>query len=419
MSNIFRPEVLHARIDRMHGAILLARPVSSWVLVSSGISIALLIILYLCFGTYTKRTSAVGLLLPTKGTIRIQSPASGVISERRVSEGQHVRKGEVLFILADERRMAGENDNRRLSDVRAGSLSERRSSLLRSRENARLLGEQTQHGVRNRLVSLREALSRSDQEIALQARRIEASAGMLDRHRALAQSQFVSELALQEKEDQFAALHAQLLGMQRQQAELARDISAAEDELQQAPTRTDGRIAELDRDLAALSQEVIEVQTRDQYAVTAPMDGVITAITGQPGQSTSGQAIAILLPEDVELVAHLFTPSRAVGFVEKGQKVRLRYQAYPYQKFGQYAGTVIEVSRNPIQPSELPSAFPLLTQEGVYRIAVKLDAQRISSFGKEISLLPGMMLDADIEQDKRRLIEWMLEPVYSLSKYIS
>ncbi|MGO4393256.1 HlyD family secretion protein [Variovorax sp. M-6] len=418
--SLFRTEALKSETGALHGPIMLARPWPSWAFALAGALIALFICGYLVSGSYTKRATAAGLLVPTQGAIRILATAPGVVARRHVEEGQHVRRGEVLFVLADERRAADRPGHARLSDVQAESLAQRHASLLRAVESAKLLREQTKQGLRGRLEALLEQRRRSQQEIDLHARRVVVAERMLDRHRVLERERFISEVALQDKEDQLEMLRAQLISAQRLQAELTNSIVSAQSELSQTSTRTDNQIGELERGLAALDQEAAEAHTRDRLAVTAPLDGIVTAITAQVGQPAGGQALATLLPEGAELVAQIFAPSRAVGFVEPGQPVRIRYQAYPYQKFGQYTGTVTEVSRSPLQPSDFTAMPPVALphQEGVYRVTVRLDSQSVVAYGRSVPLMPGMALEADIEQERRRLIEWVLEPLIGLRKYV-
>lgn len=244
---------------------------------------------------------------------------------------------------------------------------------------------------------------------------------MLAKQEELGRAGFISELALQQKKDELVDLEVRLAAVERQQTGLHRDIATSEDELRQLPNRTGSQLAGLDRALAGLNQESIEVQVRDRYAVTAPMDGTVTAITGEPGQSAGNQSLATLLPAGSELEARLYLPSRAIGFVEAGQAVRLRYQAYPYQKFGQYAGRVIAVSRSQLNPNEALPNIPAIVQapEGQYRITVKLDAQHVTAYGKPQALVAGMVVEADIVQDTRRLIEWVFEPLFSVTGKLS
>ena len=416
---MFREEVLNSRIERLHGPIMLARPLSGWLLVIGAVVVVACILTYLVLGTYTKRATAIGSLQPVNGMVRVIPPVAGVVSERRVQEGQRVHKGDILFVLSDERSQVNDGQAIALRETRAISLEQRRMSLNKVREAGQLLAEQSQRGLQTRIAMLRDELSRNHQQIDLQQSRVDSANQVLHKHRQLAQEQFISALALQEKEDAVAAQRGQLLTLQRLNTELKRNLAAVEDELRQLPVRTAQTSADIDRDLGALAQETAELQTRDHYAITAPIDGLVTSITVQPGQSVNGQALASLLPMNAQLEANLYLPSRAVGFVEIGQKVRLRYQAYPYQKFGQYDGVVKEVARSPIPVNELPVALPLVSQEGVYRVTVKLATQHVLAYGERISLRSGMVLEADIEQDRRRLIEWILEPLYGMRKYFS
>jgi membrane fusion protein len=113
--------------------------------------------------------------------------------------------------------------------------------------------------------------------------------------------------------------------------------------------------------------------------------------------------------------------ARQAGFVEKGQRVLLRYAAYPYQKFGMGNGEVIEVSRSPYVVQELPTHIAAtlsgIAQSGdpVYRVTVRVTDQAVQAYGRAHELKAGMLAEADIVQDTRKLWEWVLEPVFSLS----
>lgn len=418
--SLFRTEVLRKAVATGYGPIVMARPWSSWALVFAAALIGVSACSYLILGSYAKRATVIGLLVPTQGIIRIFPATPGVIVQRRVEEGQRVRRGELMFVLSDDRRAVDAPGNARLSDTQATALAQRRESLLRTIGTLRILRNQTQEGLRARLQTLQDQQRRVQQEIELHGRRVSTAANMLERQRILARERFISEMALQDKEDQVETLRVQLIATERQKTELESSAASVQSEMSQSGTRTETQIAELERQLAALGQETAEAQARDRLAVTAPVDGVVTAITAQVGQPSGAQALATLLPEGSELAAHLFAPSRAIGFVEINQIARIRYQAYPYQKFGQYSGVVTEVSRSPLQPGELSTASPLTftSQEGVYRVIVKLDSQSVVAYGKSLPLKPGMALEADIAQERRQLVEWVLEPLIGLRKYV-
>ncbi|MGO4809468.1 HlyD family secretion protein [Cupriavidus sp. 2MCAB6] len=419
--NLFRSEVLSSTND-WSGPIVLPRPWSSWVIVSVGTSIGMLTLAYLVFGTYTKHASVRGILLPAHGVIRISSQATGIITERRVSEGEQVNNGDILFVLSDERRTSDIQGSLKLADAHAHLLEQRRSNLQVAIDASHLLNQQTQDGLRSRLNAQADELTNLRQEIEVHTRRVASAENIFHRQVILAQNNFISPAGLLEKEDQVETLRIQLISARRKRAELTNSIASLRSELSQVATRAGSQIADLRRQMAELLQESAEVRTRDRLAITAPLAGTVTAITAEVGQLASNQPIATILPRGSALIAQLFAPSRVVGFVKPGQRMRLRYQAYPYEKFGQYSGTVIEVSRSPISPLDLASNFPplrLAIDEGVYRITVKVDDQSILADGKNIPLMPGMTLDADIEQEKRRLYEWIFFPVIGVSRRLS
>jgi membrane fusion protein len=110
--------------------------------------------------------------------------------------------------------------------------------------------------------------------------------------------------------------------------------------------------------------------------------------------------------------------------VRPGQRVLLRYQAYPYQRFGHYEGVVVSVSRAALSPSELPVQLAGLTSltgfgsgaaEPIYRVTVALASQSVMAYGAQVPLQPGMTLEADVALERRRLFEWVLDPLYAVT----
>jgi len=142
-------------------------------------------------------------------------------------------------------------------------------------------------------------------------------------------------------------------------------------------------------------------------------------VIAEVGQSVDGnRPLVSIVPQGARLRADLYAPSRAIGFVKPGDKVLIRYQAYPYQKFGHQQGEVETVAKTALPTTELnglPTAQSNNGSEPLYRVSVKLAAQSVNAYGKPQALQAGMLLDADVLQEQRRLYEWVLEPLYSLT----
>lgn len=212
-------------------------------------------------------------------------------------------------------------------------------------------------------------------------------------------------------------LVTQQQGLERQATTLRRGIAQLQQALRELPAQRAANVAIAQRDRAAIGQERVQHETSGELLVQAPVPGLIASLLIDAGQAVqAGQPLLSVLPKGSTLEAQLLVPSRAIGFVESGDSVLLRYDAYPYQKFGHHVGKVIRVSRSPVNPGHsaaLASNGNVL--EPHYRVVVELEAQTVTAYGKPEPLRPGMVVEADILSERRKLYEWLIEPLYSLN----
>ena len=160
------------------------------------------------------------------------------------------------------------------------------------------------------------------------------------------------------------------------------------------------------------------MESRRLVVVTAPESGTATLVSAEPGQLADPlKPLVSIVPANSPLEARLYAPSRTVGFVRVSDTVSLRHQAFPYQKFGQQMGVIAAIATTAVPSTELVGFnLPDTTAgEPVYAITVKLAAQTMMAYGEPRALQPGMRVDADILQETRKLYEWLLEPLYSIS----
>jgi membrane fusion protein len=413
---LFRIEALAHAGHRANGVVLLARPVSYSVVTLLFVLAAAMIVGFLFSASYTRKVVVQGVLLPAHGVTKVTAMQSGLIAESRVSEGQVVRAGEVLFVLANERQTVGQgNADETVSEL----LRARRDSLQREQSQLRLQDSQRLEASRHHEDDIGAEIRRITDQIALQQRRVEMALTTLKRYSDLAASNFVSPVQVQDKQAELLDQEQRLGELQRARAASERDLAAAAAEVRdlQVQTVRDQQAAE--RSVSATEQELTENEAKRQILVRAPTAGTVTAITAEPGQTIgAGQSLASILPAESKLEAELYAPSRAVGFLRPGMDVQLRYQAYSYQKFGQAKGRVREISRTALRPDELSLPGAAANSEPVYRVRVALDRQTVEAYGAEQPLRSGAALDGSIVLDKRHLYEWVLEPLYSIEGHL-
>jgi membrane fusion protein len=369
------------------------------------------------FGEFTRKARVSGWVVPQQGVVRVFAPQPSVVSELLVREGARVQKDQPLLTLSAERQTTAYG----ATQVEVSRLLATRRTSLQAEQQQQQLFEQQRTSLRQRIDAMRSEIGQLTQEIALQSSRVQLAEGTLQRERGLQAQGYVSLQQVQTQEGQMLEQRGRLRALERQRSERQRDVSVFEGELLELPLRAQAQRAALERSVSTLEQELAEAESRRQIVVTAPLSGTVSSLQVEAG-TTANPATPLMniVPENARLEVHLFTPSRSMGFVREGQQVLVRYQAYPYQKFGHHAGKVVSVSRTAISPAELPSALAGLAilggaGEPIYRIVVALERQSVTAYGAEQALQAGMQLEADIALERRKLYEWILEPLYTLT----
>lgn len=410
-ASIFRAEAVEHRRQAWLGSIQLVRPLSLTLLTAAAVGVLGLALATLTWGEYTRKARVGGVLVPEGGVVRLLPPAPATVLERRVGEGESVRQGDVLFVLSLDRAMVSGDAQAQVQET----LATRQRSLAESARQQRDLLDSQRDALTRRLADLRAEARQLAAEADLHAQRLALAQQSLARLQDLERERFISSAQVQARSEEVLGLQAQGQALARQRAAHGREVAALEAELRDVPLRLRAREAEIAREIAEVQRQAVEAEAQRRIVIRAPHDGVLTAVLAEPGQTvTPAAALATVVPAGSALLAHLYAPSSAIGFVRPEQPVLLRYQAFPYQKFGHHVGRVLQVSRTPLQAGELAGVAATAT-EPMYRITVAIDRQSVSAYGEEQPLTAGMQLDADVLLDRRRLIEWIFEPVLSVT----
>lgn len=415
---LFRPEVLRHQQSEWMGTILVKPRAMNWWFAGIAALTVLAIFLLLFGASYTRKAHVSGWLVPQQGMVRVFAPRAAVVSALLVREGAQVRQGQPLA------RLSAEEHSTALGDTQAGTvraLEAQRATLDVERLRAQEMFAQQRAALATRFDTLGREADSLRQEIEVQQKRLALAKQWQGRMRGLQGSGYISEQQVRVAAEASLDQAAKLRTLQRGVLSLERERAEVKGELEQLPSKMATQEALIARTLAANSRELGEVEARRSLVIPAPQAGTVTALHAHTGTAVGPTApLLSIVPHGAVLEAHLYAPSRAVGFVHAGQPVLLRYRAYPYQKFGHARGVIASVSRTAIEPSELPAMFAGggaagSSAEALYRVTVALERQSVMTYGKAAPLQPGMQLDADVLLERRRLYEWVLDPVYTLT----
>lgn len=411
---LFRPEVMEAKRRSWLGGISLAQPLSLWLLTGFALVAATSVVLFLVFGEYTRRSRVVGQLVPDLGLATVIAPVTGVVTQPMPNEGERVTQSQSLVVISVPRASTIGGDM--TAGLRAG-LQQQRAGIEQGFQSGSALSESQKLGYARQLQTARQELTQLDAAILTQREQVGIAEDTLARFRALTAQRYVSDIQLKQQEQASLEQVAGLQALQRQATAAQRNIQQIEQALRELPSQQSARSATRMRELALLEQERLQVEAGGEILVNAPVSGLVASRLIESGQSVqAGQPLLTLLPVGSQLQAHLLVPSRAIGFIEPGDSVMLRYQAFPHQKFGHHRGKVIRISRSALSQGGLGALIgDAQAGEPYYRVLVELSEQSVTAYGKAEPLRPGMLLEADILGEKRKLYEWVLEPLYSLT----
>jgi membrane fusion protein len=411
MSQLFRQEAIDAQREKFLGEATIARPVPTWVFTLLAAGTALLLIAVALWGQYTRRERVEGYLALDSGAARVLVPDGGRITDLVIHEGDEVKAGDAMARISYDKTIASGAST---SEAVAAEMQNRRAILEKEKEQAQELGQQQMEQLRRRQRDLENEVEQVDREMRLQEMRIASAQDQLARYKGLASDKnFVSEANLKQKTDEVTDQQIKLESLKRQRAQVQRDLAAAKLEEPTVTLRTRSQIEQLSRQVSEVQESLAQVEAKRETVIRAPVAGVVTNIAVNRGQSVAADAtLATVLPKGSGLHAELLVPTRAIGFIKPGQQVVLRYDAFPYERFGQYRGSVSDIGRNVWASGE--RVGPLMPKEPVYRIDVKLESQAVRALGQEFALRPGMLVNADLLMEKRTILEWLFEPVLQL-----
>jgi hemolysin D len=213
---------------------------------------------------------------------------------------------------------------------------------------------------------------------------------------------------LQRKQERISA-ERDLAGQQSRRAELHSAITGAKEDL--SVTVTDTRRQLLDELRQAREQiqqfepEVARTTQRNALMqLRAPVTGTVQqlAVHTVGGVVTPAQPLLSVVPENESLEVEATVLNQDIGFVRPGQRATIKVESFPYTRYGYIEGVVESVSHDAIQDEKLGL---------IYRARVKMKKTELLVDGVKVRLTSGMALTAEIRTGKRRVIEYILDPL--------
>ena len=394
--------------------------------------------IWACVGEVNIVASAEGKIIPSSRVKQIQPLEKAVVKKILVKEGQYVTQGEALIELdntltsSDQTRMAVEVDTmqRNLSvskafiDLLSKPDNEQRTlkfehiTLNEQNDNSlyrKLLWQQwrqywsQQQTLQNRLTKTAAEQASTREQITKFKRTLPIVSRRTAKFKKLYEQKFSSE-------DEYLTLEQERIEITQNLAsekQRLKQLQAVMNEIKQqvntftAQTQAEqlSKITEYQRQLAAMNEELIKAKDINAKQILyAPVAGRVQELAANTigGVVTGAQQLMLIVPDQEQLEAEVFLANKDIGFVNEGMTAEIKIHTFPFTKYGVIDGEVTTVSDDATFDENLGL---------VYGMRVIMEKDTIQVKGKDVKLIPGMAVTAEMKIGYRRIIEFFLAPL--------
>ena len=399
-----------------------------------------ILVLWALIGKLDIITSAEGRLVPQTYVKIVQPADAGIVQEILVAEGNSVKAGQVLIRMNTQLAKADAKsiDN----ELRLRALQLRRIDaelsgrpLVRRPEDPADLFRQIEAQYRDRRQSYQDTLGQA-QDALRKAQRDNNSGNEVlaklrevapilktqaDAYTDMGKDGYAAQVMVRDKQREYLEKARDLSAQEETAASLAAAVAQAGKQLNQVSSKYRSELqnerVEAEGQHRKLQQEAIKQDHKTGLLeLKASQSGIVKDLaTHTIGTVVSpGTVILSLVPENEPLVAEVMVKNDDVGFIYPQQMVKVKLSAYPFEKYGMLDGVVIHIGPDASQgdsqagKDQAKEKSPSLLS---YKVLIALKSQMLEAHGRQLKLVPGMQVVAEINQGRRTVMQYLLSPV--------
>ncbi|MBD0415492.1 HlyD family type I secretion periplasmic adaptor subunit [Oryzicola mucosus] len=378
---------------------------------------------------------APGKLITTQPTIIVQPLETSIIRSIDVSAGDVVRAGQTLATL-DATFSQSDVDQQQAKFIALDAQVKRMEAELSGADYSKLAGTSDDEWLQVQLFGQRRAfymaqLQNFEQQIAGQAAAItsgsEQEAILLSRRENLSlienaretlyKNETGSLLNLLSSRDARLDVDASLSQLHGNAAEAGHTLAKLKADrqafIEDFRRVTMEKLVELRSQRDTVGEEVKKMELRrNMIVLTAPANAVVLDLAQRSIGSVVREAepIVTLVPLNVPLEAEVSINARDIGRVAVDKEARVKFDAYPFQKFGTTAGTIRTISRDAFTPSQ-EEAATTQSMAPYFKARIVLAENQMQLAGEPVRLLPGMSVSAELKVGRRTVMSYFLYPI--------
>jgi hemolysin D len=164
-------------------------------------------------------------------------------------------------------------------------------------------------------------------------------------------------------------------------------------------------MAESQRQIATLQEELAKAtDINARQVLYSPVSGQVQelAVNTIGGVVTDAQQLMLIVPHEERLEVEVFLENKDIGFVHENMSAEIKIHTFPFTKYGVIDGEVTTISDDATVDEK---------RGLIYGMRLKMASNTIMVDGKQVNLMPGMAVTAEMQTGKRRIIEFFLAPL--------
>lgn len=371
----------------------------------------------------------------------VQSVGGGLVIDLNATANTYAKFGDVLVSVQEQTRLAGETERDAMERQRVDLEKElakvqdeyentlntfalKMQDLTTNRESRKVALE-------GRIRQIEEQLSAANRSLARQQERLSVARQQFARKKALFDSRDITVTEFEAAQQAVFDIEKSVDDARSVIAEINVSLTTAKDELsslldlkakEQLQAEIDQTVVRRDRDIKAIQDRIAAIETKvtegeqliegvsfrdNQTVYRSTFNGLITEVHVTRGQLIgAGAKLVTVVRDTAPLEAVTLVENKDIGALQRGQEVKIKYAAYPYQEYGIQEGVIIDIATTPD-----------LTTGSQYPVRIALKSETIAKRGERPKQLEiGLEGMAEIKTGEKRLIELVFSPV---SKFLA
>ena len=412
MTSLFRKQILSNREQHLHGDVDLSQPFSFSLYTVVVLLLFGAMVLLFIFGEFTRRETVSGYINPDTGVINQLSYQVGVVENIWVREGEHIKKDQHLLSVVMHRTDAyGEDHN----EVKIQELEKSLEVLTEQGEELEREEKRKRDYLESKVLTLRKKLQLAGKQKELLDSKKKLVIEQGKKLEELYDDDYLPIIQVQEHEQKLIAVREQIAMLEKNQLELQEQSQEVHYEIDSLASVYQEKHREIRKQRIATQSQLSLARSNYKGVVKASVNGTVASINTHVGEALrESKNLLTIIPEGAAMEAVMFVPTKAIAFIKKGQAVRIKLDAYPYQKYGYLKGRILSID-NTVVDSAVASYFDASkvasVREPVYRVKVALGDRENSAASVNIQLKSGMRFKAELPLETRTLFEWLIEPL--------